>query len=136
MKFEIIGAVVVVVIVVVVILIITFFRKASSKPKPEPSKNLPEVYVYGAGYDYDKDQAKEECKKIGAELATIDQLVEAQKRGAQWCFFGHVEGVEPPVYPMQQQDVVGCSTGKPINVGRSEERRVGKECRSRWSPYH
>ena len=21
-------------------------------------------------------------------------------------------------------------------VGRSEERRVGKECRSRWSPYH
>ena len=29
--------------------------------------------------------------------------------------------------------------GKKINVGkvvRSEERRVGKECRSRWSPYH
>src|SRR3712207_2018894 len=23
-----------------------------------------------------------------------------------------------------------------ITVGRSEERRVGKECRSRWSPYH
>ena len=22
------------------------------------------------------------------------------------------------------------------NVIRSEERRVGKECRSRWSPYH
>ena len=22
------------------------------------------------------------------------------------------------------------------NVPRSEERRVGKECRSRWSPYH
>ena len=25
---------------------------------------------------------------------------------------------------------------KPIIFGRSEERRVGKECRSRWSPYH
>ena len=25
------------------------------------------------------------------------------------------------------------ATGLP---GRSEERRVGKECRSRWSPYH
>src|SRR3712207_4596049 len=24
----------------------------------------------------------------------------------------------------------------PRNVERSEERRVGKECRSRWSPYH
>src|SRR2546429_2155526 len=23
-----------------------------------------------------------------------------------------------------------------ISVDRSEERRVGKECRSRWSPYH
>src|ERR1017187_3368260 len=23
-----------------------------------------------------------------------------------------------------------------LGVGRSEERRVGKECRSRWSPYH
>ena len=29
-------------------------------------------------------------------------------------------------------------TKKPewIRVLRSEERRVGKECRSRWSPYH
>ena len=25
---------------------------------------------------------------------------------------------------------------KPRAQGRSEERRVGKECRSRWSPYH
>ena len=23
-----------------------------------------------------------------------------------------------------------------VNKARSEERRVGKECRSRWSPYH
>ena len=23
-----------------------------------------------------------------------------------------------------------------VSVPRSEERRVGKECRSRWSPYH
>ena len=23
-----------------------------------------------------------------------------------------------------------------LNSARSEERRVGKECRSRWSPYH
>ena len=25
---------------------------------------------------------------------------------------------------------------KAAGIGRSEERRVGKECRSRWSPYH
>ena len=31
-----------------------------------------------------------------------------------------------------------CETGKRKKKGgtRSEERRVGKECRSRWSPYH
>ena len=26
--------------------------------------------------------------------------------------------------------------GESADVYRSEERRVGKECRSRWSPYH
>ena len=26
--------------------------------------------------------------------------------------------------------------GNPSGYYRSEERRVGKECRSRWSPYH
>ena len=29
-------------------------------------------------------------------------------------------------------DVTICD----VNLPRSEERRVGKECRSRWSPYH
>src|SRR5256884_9695556 len=28
------------------------------------------------------------------------------------------------------------NNGKPNKANRSEERRVGKECRSRWSPYH
>src|SRR6266496_3544896 len=36
-------------------------------------------------------------------------------------------------------EVTGLA-GKPLahaaDVERSEERRVGKECRSRWSPYH
>src|SRR2546429_3668840 len=30
----------------------------------------------------------------------------------------------------------GAAFGDLDNDGRSEERRVGKECRSRWSPYH
>src|SRR5258705_11215305 len=30
---------------------------------------------------------------------------------------------------------MSCRTGENFR-GRSEERRVGKECRSRWSPYH
>ena len=32
---------------------------------------------------------------------------------------------------------IGMKTGVVAVIrGRSEERRVGKECRSRWSPYH
>src|SRR3712207_8646509 len=30
----------------------------------------------------------------------------------------------------------GRELGPARAAGRSEERRVGKECRSRWSPYH
>src|SRR3712207_8990048 len=30
----------------------------------------------------------------------------------------------------------GCRGAAPGRGGRSEERRVGKECRSRWWPYH
>ena len=31
-------------------------------------------------------------------------------------------------------DMMGYGAREPVE--RSEERRVGKECRSRWSPYH
>ena len=40
---------------------------------------------------------------------------------------------------MDSSDGLGRSKnniGADIQVSRSEERRVGKECRSRWSPYH
>ena len=30
----------------------------------------------------------------------------------------------------------GAALTTPVKRSRSEERRVGKECRSRWSPYH
>ena len=33
--------------------------------------------------------------------------------------------------PMQEYSLLPT-----IGIPRSEERRVGKECRSRWSPYH
>ena len=33
-------------------------------------------------------------------------------------------------------DIAGLAADVGRLLGRSEERRVGKECRSRWSPYH
>ena len=42
----------------------------------------------------------------------------------------------PPV--LDTQDVYAADRPNRLSpvVKRSEERRVGKECRSRWSPYH
>src|SRR5258708_1128614 len=40
--------------------------------------------------------------------------------------------VDRAVKPDRLQAVGQFAAG----IGRSEERRVGKECRSRWSPYH
>ena len=38
--------------------------------------------------------------------------------------------------PVEELDKVKEFMVKQITGDRSEERRVGKECRSRWSPYH
>ena len=43
--------------------------------------------------------------------------------------FAQVDGYEVALCDIKQEWAEG---GK----DRSEERRVGKECRSRWSPYH
>src|SRR3989449_9143391 len=49
-------------------------------------------------------------------------------------FVCHGEGVrrEVPALP----GVYQTSLDELVKDARSEERRVGKECRSRWSPYH
>ena len=52
------------------------------------------------------------------------------------------EIINPAIVSVDSQlgNGVSCGTGciltKDGLVIRSEERRVGKECRSRWSPYH
>ena len=52
---------------------------------------------------------------------------------------------QKPIFFMSGKETVTATLAKwGINAiynenkisGRSEERRVGKECRSRWSPYH
>src|SRR3712207_9100710 len=40
------------------------------------------------------------------------------------------------VYPVEDEFKLTDKKGNILPDVRSEERRVGKECRSRWSPYH
>ena len=44
---------------------------------------------------------------------------------------------EPAEEKPEDDEAKTCpQCGAPVSDDRSEERRVGKECRSRWSPYH
>ena len=57
---------------------------------------------------------------------------------AQMNFGGVVENVMTrEEFPLEKaREILKDETIAVIGYGRSEERRVGKECRSRWSPYH
>src|SRR6266581_6780917 len=41
---------------------------------------------------------------------------------------------QTPILVLTARDAI-TDIAKALDLGRSEERRVGKECRSRWSPY-
>src|SRR3712207_9584902 len=65
-------------------------------------------------------------------------------RAPQWIHGGIVFAPKPRDYRMsvpkkvRRLAIKSALSSKVVenNMIRSEERRVGKECRSRWSPYH
>src|SRR2546428_2855580 len=52
-----------------------------------------------------------------------------------WSLGGHSTGLVPVHTPARQASA-SVQALPSSHAVRSEERRVGKECRSRWSPYH
>ena len=49
----------------------------------------------------------------------------------------HILPKGPKLNSTEQYEIYKHYKQSPTNIlNRSEERRVGKECRSRWSPYH
>ena len=72
---------------------------------------------------------------------TVEEAVALVKTNATAKFDETIEiamvlGVDPRHADQMVRGVVSLpsGTGKTMRVARSEERRVGKECRSRWSP--
>ena len=71
-----------------------------------------------------KVSRRKEIIKIRAEINVIKtkKTIEKIKKTKSW-FFEEINKIDKPLARL-------------IKKKRSEERRVGKECRSRWSPYH
>ena len=78
-------------------------------------------------------------------MCSSDLLALCEAAGVDGVFvptvesLGVGEGEVTQVVPPSPMASVLCGASRPghfTGVARSEERRVGKECRSRWSPYH
>ena len=76
------------------------------------------------------------CPSCGAQIVTDETTA------ASFCYYCHnpivleekLRGEFKPDYVVPFQ--IDKKKAQEIFTQRSEERRVGKECRSRWSPYH
>ena len=66
---------------------------------------------------------------LGERLGKVD-VFELRPR------IGNVGTYISTALPDEERVIDVVLTGAYAMLGRSEERRVGKECRSRWSPYH
>src|ERR1039457_6437930 len=62
----------------------------------------------------------------------VDQCAIVQHRLQRLAWRMQADGV----VPVREQNHDRPDPGAAMMRDRSEERRVGKECRSRWSPYH
>src|SRR2546421_1712471 len=94
--------------------------------------------------DPDRDWSSDVCSSDLADDAD-DSVRCTSKTGSPSAYStavprnGIVGIISVPRAPTTSRSVRMASTGppwKPKKLSRSEERRVGKECRSRWSPYH
>ena len=102
-------------------------------------KEKKDGYIEGGGY------------LISWCVGHLVQLAEAAAYGEQYRKWSYDS---LPILPQNWQYTVAADKGKQFKIlkelmhradvsevvnacdARSEERRVGKECRSRWSPYH
>ena len=77
----------------------------------------------------------------GKTTLTLQAIAECQKKGGTAAFIDAEHALDP-IYAaklgVNVDDLLLSQpdTGEQALEIRSEERRVGKECRSRWSPYH
>ena len=77
------------------------------------------------------DATLEAINEVGMHDATIAQI--ARRAGVSTGIISHYFRDKNGLLEATMRDITSQLRDA---VLRSEERRVGKECRSRWSPYH
>ena len=85
------------------------------------------------------DSHKFESRFLGLTIPTNRSVMFGSLSGSKLgIWVAHGEGKFSLPYDEDKYNVVAKYSYDeyPANPNRSEERRVGKECRSRWSPYH
>src|SRR6201995_3181357 len=88
---------------------------------PKPTAARPRIYAYSIN-----DDAHKGLLKIGQTTRDVKRRVAEQ-----------VKTAAIKNYRIELDESAERDDGTIFSdYARSEERRVGKECRSRWSPYH
>src|ERR1043165_8733512 len=93
------------------------------------------------GNEFEKafQQLEEIVKRLESEELPLDESLHLLEQGIALSRLCHkrLEDVEKKI-ELILADAKGQPRTEPFEESelRSEERRVGKECRSRWSPYH
>src|SRR5574337_273851 len=96
-----------------------------------------------AGYDKTSTALTDELVKAGMQIH-FEENVNAVSSFAKNIEKENLLVVWTPAVPADQAELVWLRANgftimkraEVLGLIRSEERRVGKECRSRWSPYH
>src|SRR3712207_4962520 len=85
------------------------------------------------------DEHALQCCRVAADFIQAGQYEAARDSlGDHWRGIGAYPDLKGLSILTTAEVLLQCGvlTGWLGSVRRSEERRVGKECRSRWSPYH
>src|SRR2546426_134307 len=90
------------------------------------------------------DQVRDVDRRLApCRVSQRGQNAAEGKRGERVTRQGTAHAVDDDIHPAasrEASDAIGETLRREIDdiveAQRSEERRVGKECRSRWSPYH
>jgi hypothetical protein len=83
----------------------------------EPATRIKKKQVFNVAENkFTYKEAPAVCKALGTELATLDQLADAYRQGADWCNYGWVDG-QMAFYPTQKK------TWEKLQKNSTSERR-------------